>query len=133
MEIMDKRVCKTIWRNRSFDWSFMEAEGNSGGILTIWNTEVFLKVSEWYCRGMIVVNGRWLEDGSSCSIINVYAPNNSAQGGELWELIHSLVKQYRSEMVCIIWDFNAIREENERACGANSCNIRDMENFKKQD
>ncbi|KAL8528699.1 hypothetical protein ACS0TY_006231 [Phlomoides rotata] len=38
MEIVDKRVCKTIWGNRPFDWTFMASVGNSSGILTIWNT-----------------------------------------------------------------------------------------------
>ncbi|KAL8554377.1 hypothetical protein ACS0TY_002528 [Phlomoides rotata] len=55
MEVMEEKVCKTIWGHRQFEWSYKGGEGNSGGILTMWNPEVFQKISEWHCRGMLVI------------------------------------------------------------------------------
>ncbi|KAL8529977.1 hypothetical protein ACS0TY_007156 [Phlomoides rotata] len=111
---MEEKVCKAIWGHRPFDWSYKAAEGNSGGILTMWNPEVFKKTSEWDCRGMLVVNGRWLEDDCRRSIANVYAPNNPTRRGDLWEVIEALAEQNNREMMCIIGDFNAIRDDTER-------------------
>ncbi|KAL8484127.1 hypothetical protein ACS0TY_026721 [Phlomoides rotata] len=131
MEVMNTKVCRSIWGSRPFDWSHQDAERNAGGILTIWNIEVFQKLSEWSCRGMLVVNGLWVEDGSRCTIINVYAPNNPAQRGVLWETIEALADQIRTDKVCIICDFNAIREVNERIGRSSFCDKMDMDNFNK--
>ncbi|KAL8477136.1 hypothetical protein ACS0TY_029438 [Phlomoides rotata] len=104
---------------------------STGGILTIWNIEVFQKLSEWSCRGMLVVNGRWVGDGSRCTIINVYTPNNSAQRGDLWELIKALADQHSTDKVCIIGDFNVIRGEKERIGRSSFYDTRDMDKFNK--
>ncbi|KAL8549861.1 hypothetical protein ACS0TY_008632 [Phlomoides rotata] len=57
LEAVDRRLCKLIWGNRACDWACFGSEGNSGGILTLWNPDVFQKSSEWNRRGMVVVNG----------------------------------------------------------------------------
>ncbi|KAL8478158.1 hypothetical protein ACS0TY_030156 [Phlomoides rotata] len=71
VEAVDSRTCKAIWGDRPCEWAYLGAEGNSGGIITIWNPTASQKVSEWSRRGMLVVNGIWLEDGGKCTIINV--------------------------------------------------------------
>ncbi|KAL8511032.1 hypothetical protein ACS0TY_017746 [Phlomoides rotata] len=72
-----------------------------------------------------------VEDGSKCTIINVYAPNNSAQRGILWEMIEALADQNNTDKVCLIGDFNAIRGVNERIGRSSVCDYRDMDNFNK--
>ncbi|KAL8461410.1 hypothetical protein ACS0TY_032759 [Phlomoides rotata] len=129
MEVMEEKVYKTMWGHRQFEWSYKGAEGNSGGILTMWNPEVFQKISEWHCRGMLVVSGRWLEDDSRCTIVNVYAPNNSTQRGELWEVIEALAEQNSNEMMCVIGDFNAIRDDTDRVGRSTHFDDRDMVKF----
>ncbi|KAL8465786.1 hypothetical protein ACS0TY_035041 [Phlomoides rotata] len=41
VEEVDKRFCKLIWGNSPSDWAWLGSVGNSGGILTIWKSEVF--------------------------------------------------------------------------------------------
>ncbi|KAL8534353.1 hypothetical protein ACS0TY_010389 [Phlomoides rotata] len=120
MEEINIRVCKSFWGNRPLDWAWMGSVGNSGRILTIWNPKVFQKTSDWCRTGMLVVNGRWIEDGSSCTIVNVYAPTSANLRNELWETLQALVMQTGTESICIIEDFNVIREENERV-GRSGC------------
>ncbi|KAL8530880.1 hypothetical protein ACS0TY_007781 [Phlomoides rotata] len=114
MEEVNKRTCKSIRGNSPFDWSWHGAIGNSGGILTIWNSEVFQKTSDWSREWMLSVNGRWIEDGSECMIINIYAPNSVTQRKVLWETLQALMWQSGTEDICIIGDFNTIREKSDR-------------------
>ncbi|KAL8511091.1 hypothetical protein ACS0TY_017786 [Phlomoides rotata] len=120
MEEVNKRACKSIWGNSSFDWAWHGATGNLGGILTIWNSEVFQKTSDWSREGMLVVNGRWVEDRTEYMIVNIYGPNSGAQRKELWETLQALVWQNGLEAIYIIGDFNTTREESDRVGRANS-------------
>ncbi|KAL8533869.1 hypothetical protein ACS0TY_010050 [Phlomoides rotata] len=126
VEEVNKRLCKSIWGNSPSDWAWLGSIGNVGGILTIWNSEVFQKTSEWSRTGMLVVNGRWVEDDSMCTIVNGYAP---AQRGDLWEILQALVRQATTERICIVGDFNTIREESERVGRATSCDRNEMARF----
>ncbi|KAL8462975.1 hypothetical protein ACS0TY_033030 [Phlomoides rotata] len=45
MEEVNLKTCKSMWANSKFEWSWHGAVGNSGGILTIWNSEVFQKTT----------------------------------------------------------------------------------------
>ncbi|KAL8537568.1 hypothetical protein ACS0TY_012621 [Phlomoides rotata] len=81
IESVNKKFCKALWGDRPCEWECLGSEGNVG-------------VSDWNRKGMVVVNGRWIEDGSNCTIVNVYAPNILAQRWELWECIQVLVEQY---------------------------------------
>ncbi|KAL8552530.1 hypothetical protein ACS0TY_001277 [Phlomoides rotata] len=78
---------------------------------------------------MLVVNGRWVEDGGLCTIVNVYAPNLVALRGDLWEILQALVKQVTTERVCIVGDFNTIREVNERVGRAITSDRNEMARF----
>ncbi|KAL8536327.1 hypothetical protein ACS0TY_011813 [Phlomoides rotata] len=129
MEEVNKRVCKSFWGNSPFDWAWLGSVGNFGGILTIWNSKVFQKISDWSRTGMLVVNDRWVEEGSDCTIVNIYAPNSVAQKSELWKILHSLVRQISTASLCIIGDFNAIIEESERVGRAGYWDISEMERF----
>ncbi|KAL8497360.1 hypothetical protein ACS0TY_020881 [Phlomoides rotata] len=129
MEEVNMKICKSIWGNSNFDWSWHSAVGNSGGILTIWNREVFQKINSWSREGMLVVNGRWTEDGTECMIINVYAPNSASQRKVLWETIQALVWQNGTEVIGIIGDFNTIREEGDRVGRSNHWDRNEMDRF----
>ncbi|KAL8552835.1 hypothetical protein ACS0TY_001501 [Phlomoides rotata] len=41
------RMAKRLWGQGKFDWAFKPAEGNSGGLLTMWNMEKFQRSSVW--------------------------------------------------------------------------------------
>ncbi|KAL8521151.1 hypothetical protein ACS0TY_011630 [Phlomoides rotata] len=56
-----------------------ESEGRSGGILSIWNNDVFHKSSSWSVRGVLVINGFFTGDNSRGVLMNVYAPCLSSE------------------------------------------------------
>ncbi|KAL8546335.1 hypothetical protein ACS0TY_006158 [Phlomoides rotata] len=108
------RIGRALWGEKKWDWAYRESEGRSGGLVSIWNTKVFSKTSSWHINGMLVVNGRWVEDGTYLVIINVYAPCSFREKEQLWEAIKILVDQYEDRKICVVGDFNSIRVESER-------------------
>ncbi|KAL8478208.1 hypothetical protein ACS0TY_030195 [Phlomoides rotata] len=114
LEKLDERTGKELWFDRDFDWAWREAEGRSGGIITIWNRKVFCKISSWHIKGMLAVNGFWVEDGMKVMIINVYAPCKLSAKAQLWDAILIVLEQNQDIRICVVGDFNSIREESER-------------------
>ncbi|KAL8466364.1 hypothetical protein ACS0TY_035460 [Phlomoides rotata] len=114
-EQVSEILCKSLWGNWSkIGWAFKGSEGSSGGIITIWNAEIFSSSSQWHAPGMLVVNGHWIDSGISCVIINVYSSYFLADKMRMWDMIKSISLQNSKECVCVVGDFNAIKEENER-------------------
>ncbi|KAL8469021.1 hypothetical protein ACS0TY_032008 [Phlomoides rotata] len=50
LETMEDGICKAVWGRQNFDWAYKEAEGRSGGILSIWNDDIFCKSSSWHIK-----------------------------------------------------------------------------------
>lgn len=85
LELVNRRIINSIWWKTPFDWEFAKSEGNSGGLIYVWNTTIFQKVSSWHTKELLVVNGFLIKDGKNCSIINVYAPNFASLRLVLWD------------------------------------------------
>ncbi|KAL8488622.1 hypothetical protein ACS0TY_024783 [Phlomoides rotata] len=129
IEEMEEKIGNDLWYNKEYDWVWREAEGRSGGIISIWNRKVFTKSSAWHMRGMLVVNGIWLEDGEQVMIINVYAPCAPAEKEKLWDAITIVLQQNEDVRTCVVGDFNAIREEHERVGRRGEIDRREIRNF----
>ncbi|KAL8497657.1 hypothetical protein ACS0TY_021116 [Phlomoides rotata] len=114
MESMKDSTCKSLWWDHCYDWACMDAEGRSGGILSIWNDGVFCKTSSWFTKGILVVNGFLRDNGNQVSVLNIYAPCSSSEKAILWDLIHNIILQLGNIYVAVVGDFNAIRAKNER-------------------
>lgn len=126
---MENRICNSIWGDRNYDWVCKEANGNSGGILSIWNDRVFCKVSAWFADGVLVVNGFLRDEGIHICIMNVYAPCLSFEKMALWDLICNIVAQQSSSYIYVARDFNAIRKEEERMGRGTVIDYRDIMSF----
>lgn len=129
LETVTQRIIKSIWGRTTCDWEFVKSKGNSGGIISIWNPDIFTKVSSWSCKDFLVLNGFLVKDGKSCVIINIYAPNSASLRYALWDQLGILVSQCKDDCLCLIGDFNLIRSERERNGRAVIWNRTDMANF----
>lgn len=129
LERVDNKLGRAVWGRRNFDLEFDAAEGNAGGVISIWDRDKFQKISSWSLKGLVVVNGIWLESGCRCTVINVYTPNTPSARWALWDQIQIVVEQYNEDRVCVIGDFNSVRDVNERQGSGQSVDVNDMENF----
>ncbi|KAL8530474.1 hypothetical protein ACS0TY_007496 [Phlomoides rotata] len=113
-------------------WSRMGMEkctGRSGDIIYIWNYDVFTCSSAWHMNGALIVNGLWGSERTEYCIINVYAPCLVSEKLELWDRICLIINQYQSSCICVIGDFNSIRNGMERDGSGLQLNLRDMMAF----
>ncbi|KAL8554478.1 hypothetical protein ACS0TY_002607 [Phlomoides rotata] len=112
METMESRVGTELWPDKDFDWAWKEADGRAGGLISIWNRKLFSKTSSWHCRGLLVVNGRWREDGGEMVIINVYAPCSTVEKEQLWETIKLVLEQNEEARICVVEEERLGRRED---------------------
>ncbi|KAL8477025.1 hypothetical protein ACS0TY_029364 [Phlomoides rotata] len=122
MEKIDDKIERELWGDKDCEWVYREAVGRSGGLISIWNTKVFVKTSSWHLGGM-------LDENVDMVIITVYAPCSIPEKEQLWEAINIVVEQYNDRKLCVVGDFNSIREVNERVGRREEVNHRDINLF----
>ena len=73
MQTVDMGVCNQIWGDSNFDWRFIPAVERPGGVLCVWNRDIF-KVDDWFNGlGFIGLIGVWGDPGIQCVLVTVYA------------------------------------------------------------
>lgn len=93
LEAVNDYIVKSIWGNSICDWDYAESEGSSGGLISIWNSMIFRKVSSWKTKELLVVNGFCVDDGKECIVINIYAPNTASNRNAIWDQLSIIVNQ----------------------------------------
>lgn len=114
MSNIGERFCKSVWGDQNIGWAAMDAEGSSGGILSIWNDNIFSLTSSWFTRGVLITNGFLREDGQQVCVLNIYAPCSASEKKRLWDVVTNIISQQSSRYICVAGDFNAIRFESGR-------------------
>ena len=111
-ESLDINTIKELWSSKDIGWSFVEAIGRSGGILTMWD-ESKISVIEVLKGGYSLSVKCLTINKKSCWITNVYGPNDYRKRKHLWAELQSLAA-YCVEAWCIGGDFNITRWIQER-------------------
>ncbi|XP_022040042.1 uncharacterized protein LOC110942578 [Helianthus annuus] len=91
----------------------VDSVGRSGGLLSIWDPDIFSVVSVIKNQRFFICSGFITGVDDRVHIMNVHAPNDPARRRILWEEIKGLVLNQ-----CGLWlllgDFNDVRDEDER-------------------
>ncbi|KAL9681272.1 hypothetical protein QQ045_013054 [Rhodiola kirilowii] len=111
----DERVVAAMWGGEKMCWRCVDAEGSSGGLLTIWDPGFMQLRDEVMGKGFIMVQGEVMCDHQPALInfLNVYAPCGDKEKAMLWEHLVSLKSLYEGEWVAG-GDFNSVLIEEER-------------------
>ncbi|GJV74554.1 RNA-directed DNA polymerase, eukaryota [Tanacetum coccineum] len=110
-----------------YDYAYSPSVGYSGGLLCIWDPNMFSKDSVTISDSFVAIRGMWNSSSTKLLIVSVYAPQDLSERKTLWEYISHLIDQWDGECV-ILGDFNEVRSEQERfgsnfnASGANAFN-----------
>ncbi|GLT88307.1 hypothetical protein SLE2022_063400 [Rubroshorea leprosula] len=108
MEKIDRCLCRMVWDSDNFEWVAQPANGTLGGILIIWNANVFKKIGYLEGAGFLGVVGNWGDENVPCYLVTVYSPCDLASKRILWENLSNKICSNRGNW-CIAGDFNAIR------------------------
>ncbi|KAL4309158.1 hypothetical protein GQ457_01G002270 [Hibiscus cannabinus] len=81
---------RKIWSDDDFEFRMGEADGRSGGLVTIWDRNCFTLESVCQNKNFLAITGRWIRLDVQVKIVNVYAPCSVAEQAKLWEEFYAL-------------------------------------------
>lgn len=114
LEVVDSKVCATIWGDENCAWQVVPAVNRGGGILCIWRDGAFQLDEVRLGHGFIGLVGTWENQNQTCAIVNVYSPCNMDGKRVLWEALLEWKSNSSIQAWCIAGDFNAVRSAEER-------------------
>jgi hypothetical protein len=101
-----------FWGHKDVSWVVQEAEGLSGGLLLLWNTDSFKFLSKFSGNGFIGIRVEC--DSTILHLVNIYSPCCIVGKKKLWEDLLELKRQSGGGEWCIGSDFNAVLHRSER-------------------
>jgi hypothetical protein len=94
--------------------SFLLAEGNSGGILSIWSKVNNSLVFTFMGEGFVGVCIDWGVVNKRCVVVNVYAKCDINAKRRLWENLLMSKSGFGDCLWCVVGDFNSVRRREDR-------------------
>ncbi|XP_058759958.1 uncharacterized protein LOC131633264 [Vicia villosa] len=129
MENIDRNLCLSIWGSNDFDFIYKSSVGRSGGILVIWNKNRLSIKNTEELEHAIWLEGEWGVENISVHIVVVYAPCDRRRKSALWnDLLHKINRK-RDDRICLMGDFNAIRDVSERKGGVEAGCLNEIAEF----
>ncbi|KAK2445049.1 hypothetical protein QL285_016023 [Trifolium repens] len=102
----------SLWGHKDILWVAKESDGLSGGLLSVWNKDLFTFNYSFIGNGFLGVCVEW-KDGL-LYIVNIYSPCSMAGKRKLWsDLIEFKLNNDPGEW-CLGGDFNSIMKIRER-------------------
>ncbi|GJU67635.1 hypothetical protein Tco_1253894 [Tanacetum coccineum] len=89
---------KSMWGNYNFDFACSMARGRSGGLISMWDPNSFIKDDIWCDDAFIIVKGHWRNTVGDCYMINIYGPQDSLAKAILWNRIGDFMHQHAEEV-----------------------------------
>ncbi|GJR09739.1 RNA-directed DNA polymerase, eukaryota [Tanacetum coccineum] len=113
MELVDLFSIRACWGNLTFDYVFSPSVGNSGGILCVWDSNMFHKENSSVSDYFVAIMGKWRPNNKNLLIISVYAPQDLAEKKMLWQYLNILIDRWNGDVI-VMGDFNEVRHKDER-------------------
>ncbi|GJX47736.1 RNA-directed DNA polymerase, eukaryota, reverse transcriptase zinc-binding domain protein [Tanacetum coccineum] len=104
---------KSMWGNYSFDYACSMARGRSGGIISMWDPNIFVKKDIWCDDSFVIVKGQWKNLDGDYFMINLYGPQDPSDKDVLWRRIKNFMHQNNGAFV-LFGDFNEVCFNFER-------------------
>jgi hypothetical protein len=90
LSTVSDQLCYSLWGSQDCEWAFLPAEGNSGGILSIWSKINSSLIFTFMGEGFVGVCLEWGISKTICFVVNIYAKCNfSDKRKMLYDLLMS--------------------------------------------
>ncbi|GJQ93572.1 RNA-directed DNA polymerase, eukaryota [Tanacetum coccineum] len=113
LDNIDLFSIKELWGNFSFEFAINPSVGFSGGILCVWDPNIFAKDNVTISDSFMAVRGTWVPSSTKLLIVSVYAPQDLSGKKSLWDYISHMIDMWNRECI-ILGDFNEVRTKQER-------------------
>ncbi|CAL5438187.1 unnamed protein product [Camellia sinensis] len=119
---------RTVWVRGKMEYMGVDADGSAGGLLCIWDPDIFQLKDCCSSRRFIILSGT-LFNHFHCVILNIYAPNDVGSRGNLWKCLLKLKEEFPNPWL-LGGDFNEIRQIGERkGCSRRDRGMKDFNEF----
>ncbi|GJX99894.1 RNA-directed DNA polymerase, eukaryota [Tanacetum coccineum] len=92
---------KKLWGNYTFDHAISSSVGNLGGILCVWDSNLFAKDHVSSTDYFLAIMGTWLPSSTKLLVISVYAPQEVSEKRDMWGYLCSLIDRWDGEVVVL--------------------------------
>jgi exonuclease III len=114
LEAISDALCHNLWGGTDCEWAFLPAEGNSGGILSIWRKVNSSLIFTFMGEGFVDVCLEWGVKKDICFVVNVYVKCDLNAKQRLWDNILMSRGGFGGGRWCVLGDFNAVRRRGDR-------------------
>ncbi|XP_021979756.1 uncharacterized protein LOC110875869 [Helianthus annuus] len=91
----------------------VDAQGRSGGVVTIWDPQIFKRVESIKAEYFMVISGFIEGMGEKINLVNVYVPNDTTKKRNVWtDLLR--IRNYGEGIWLMAGDYNEVRMEEDR-------------------
>ncbi|GKB79076.1 RNA-directed DNA polymerase, eukaryota, reverse transcriptase zinc-binding domain protein [Tanacetum coccineum] len=104
---------KSMWGNYAFDYACSMARGLLGGLISIWDPNMFSKNSIWCDYSFIIIKGNWKNIVGDCFMVNIYGPQDHVSKLALWNRLTDFMHHHNGSYI-MFGDMNAVRNAQER-------------------
>ncbi|GJU77776.1 putative RNA-directed DNA polymerase, eukaryota, reverse transcriptase zinc-binding domain protein [Tanacetum coccineum] len=104
---------RSMWGNFNFDYACSMTRGRSGGLVTIWDPNVFIKKRMWCGDNYIIIGGERKNLTKYFYIINVYGPQHQPDKSILWSFLRNFILIHTGKVI-LFSDLHEVRSESER-------------------
>jgi reverse transcriptase-like protein/endonuclease/exonuclease/phosphatase family protein len=109
----DRRV-RRMWGSDDFDWcESLASETHSGGLLAIWNPNMFSVSHRIIGDRWIILEGCLLDGNFNCCVGITYGPNNREGRNSMYESLKEVLGSI-GKPILLLGDFNEILHPQER-------------------
>ncbi|XP_021995414.1 uncharacterized protein LOC110892565 [Helianthus annuus] len=91
----------------------VNANGRSGGLISMWSTGAFKKDMEVTNQNFILVKGKVTGEEDDMVVVNVYAPTIQSNRRQLWDELLELKQSIHGRWI-LLGDFNEVRYPEDR-------------------
>ncbi|GJW29123.1 RNA-directed DNA polymerase, eukaryota [Tanacetum coccineum] len=111
--MVDNIWVEDMWGDMGTGYSQLPANGNSGGIIVIWDTRVFWCKEAAGDERFIAVKGEWKGRNEDVFLVCIYGPHVSRHKTSFWDRLGGLMNRWNRAW-CIFGDLNVVRRNEDR-------------------
>ncbi|GKD53595.1 RNA-directed DNA polymerase, eukaryota, partial [Tanacetum coccineum] len=104
---------RSYWGNFTFNFVVDPSVGNYGGILCVWDPNMFHKENSTVSDYFIDTWGKWLPNDKNFIIISVYASQELSEKKMIWQYLVHVIGGWNGDVI-IMEDFNEVCTKAER-------------------
>ena len=116
LELVTRRIVRSLWGIHHVDWMFLGSVGASGGILLMWDRRVVEKIDEAVGDFSVSCRFRGVIDQFDWAFSGVYGPQSDRERSLMWDELSGLASWWGTPW-CVGGDFNVVRFPTERLGG----------------